>query len=112
MHTRSRVGNGIGITGIPKFTGELIFDGNFARNEMEVSSLAIAEGAEVPFRYIPVNDLTGSWLVEGEAKVSQWCHVKEMGHLQCSLMTFRLAKEGDAIFAGASELFKPAYHQA
>ena len=112
MHTTSRVGNGIGINGIPKFTRELIFEGNFAGNEVKASSLVIAEGTEVHPGNIPVNDLTGSWLVEGEAKVSQWCHVKEMGHLQCSLMTFRLAKEGDAIFAGASELFKPAYHQA
>ena len=104
----SRVGKDIEITGILKFKGELIFDGKFSGNEVEGSSLIIGVGAEVRARFIVVDNLTSSGLVEGAATVSQRCHLKETAHLQGSLKTFRLAMEDGATFAGALEISKPA----
>ena len=68
----------------------------------------IAEGAEVHAKSIVVENLTSSGLVDGEASVSQRCHLKSSAHLQGSLKTFRLAMEDGATFAGALEISKPA----
>jgi cytoskeletal protein CcmA (bactofilin family) len=106
--TSSRLGNDIEITGSLKFKGELFFDGKFRGSLMEGSSLVIAEGAEVHAKSIVVDNLTSSGLVDGDAKVSQRCHLKETAHLQGSLKTFRLAMEDGATFAGALEISKPA----
>jgi len=106
--TQSRVGKDIEITGVLKFKGELLFDGKFKGNEVEGSSLVIGEGAEVRSRSIVVDNLTSAGLVDGDAKVSQRCHLKETAHLQGSLKTFRLAMDDGATFAGALEISKPA----
>ena len=57
---------------------------------------------------IIVDNLTSSGLVDGDATVSQRCHLKETAHLQGSLKTFRLAMDDGATFAGALEISKPA----
>ncbi len=105
---QSRLGKDIEVTGTLKFKGELLFEGKFRGSLVEGSSLVIAEGAEVHAKSIVVENLTSSGLVDGEASVSQRCHLKPSAHLQGSLKTFRLAMEDGATFAGALEISKPA----
>lgn len=106
--TSSRLGKDIEITGTLRFKGELLFDGKFKGSVVEGSSLVIGDGAEIHSKSIVVDNLTSSGLVDGDAKVSQRCHLKETAHLQGSLKTFRLAMEDGATFAGALEISKPA----
>lgn len=106
--TQSRLGKDIEITGTLKFKGELFFDGKFKGNIVEGSALVIGEGAEVRSKSIVLDNLTSSGLVDGDATVSQRCHLKETAHLQGSLKTFRLAMDDGATFAGALEISKPA----
>ena len=106
--TPSRVSKDIEITGTLKFKGELIFDGKFKGSLVEGSALVIGEGAEVRSKSIVLDNLTSSGLVDGDAKVSQRCHLKETAHLMGSLKTFRLAMDDGATFAGALEISKPA----
>ena len=105
---QSRLSKDIEITGILKFHGELIFEGKFKGELVQGSSLVIGEGAEVRAKSIIVDNLTSSGLVDGDATVSQRCHLKETAHLQGSLKTFRLAMDDGATFAGALEISKPA----
>jgi len=107
-NNHSRLSKDIEITGTLKFKGELLFDGKFKGNLVEGSSLVIGEGAEVHSKSIVVDNLTSSGLVDGEANVSQRCHLKHTAHLQGSLKTFRLAMDDGATFAGALEISKPA----
>ena len=106
--TPSRLGKDIEITGSLKFKGELVFEGKFKGNLVEGSSLVVGEGAELHAKSIVLDNLTSSGLVDGEASVSQRCHLKETAHLQGSLKTFRLAMDDGATFAGALEISKPA----
>ena len=105
---QSRLSKDIEITGTMKFHGELIFEGKFKGDLVQGSSLVIGEGAEVRAKSIIVDNLTSSGLVDGDATVSQRCHLKETAHLQGSLKTFRLAMDDGATFAGALEISKPA----
>ena len=105
---QSRLSKDIEITGILKFQGELIFEGKFKGELVQGSSLIIGEDAEVRAKSIIVDNLTSSGLVEGDATVSQRCHLKETAHLQGGLKTFRLAMDDGATFAGALEISKPA----
>jgi cytoskeletal protein CcmA (bactofilin family) len=91
-----------------KFKGELLFDGKFKGSLLEGSSLVVGAGAEVRAKSLVLDNLTSSGLVDGEASVSQRCHLKETAHLQGSLKTFRLAMDDGATFAGALEISKPA----
>jgi cytoskeletal protein CcmA (bactofilin family) len=104
----SRVGKDIEITGTMKFKGELIFEGKFRGNLVEGSALVVGDGAELHAKSIVLDNLTSSGLVDGDATVSQRCHLKETAHLQGSLKTFRLAMDDGATFAGALEISKPA----
>ena len=106
--TQSRLGKDIEITGTMKFKGELLFEGKFRGNLVEGSALVVGEGAEVRAKSIVLDNLTSSGLVDGDATVSQRCHLKETAHLQGSLKTFRLAMDDGATFAGALEISKPA----
>ena len=106
--TQSRLGKDIEITGTLKFKGELFFEGKFKGNLVEGSALVVGEGAELHAKSIVLDNLTSSGLVDGDATVSQRCHLKETAHLQGSLKTFRLAMDDGATFAGALEISKPA----
>ena len=106
--TQSRLGRDVEITGTLKFKGELHFDGKFRGSLLEGSALVVGEGAEVRAKSIVLDNLTSSGLVDGDATVSQRCHLKETAHLQGSLKTFRLAMDDGATFAGALEISKPA----
>ncbi len=105
---QSTLSKDIEVTGTLKFQGELIFEGKFNGDLMQGSALVIAEGAEVRAKTIIVDNLTSSGLVDGDAKVSERCHLKATAHLQGSLKTFRLAMDDGATFAGALEISKPA----
>ena len=106
--TQSRLSKDIEISGILKFKGELTFEGKFKGSLVQGSSLIIGEGAEVRAKSIVVENLTSHGLVDGEAEVSQRCHLKATAHLQGSLKTFRLAMDDGATFAGALQISKPA----
>ena len=105
---RSELSKDIEITGILKFQGELIFEGKFHGDLIQGNSLIVGQYAEVRAKSIVVENLTSAGLVEGDAKVSARCHLKETAHLQGSLKTFRLAMDDGATFTGGLEISKPA----
>src|SRR5438874_1080089 len=106
--TTSKVTKDVEITGSLKFKGQLFFEGKFRGERIEGNSLVVGEDAEVHAKSIVVDNLTSAGLVDGEANVSERCHLRATAHLQGGLKTFRLAMDDGATFSGGLVISKPA----